>query len=63
MSPDVIPTSPKQNASNKMSLGKVGLSQNRNSSSNYYTTAKDYESSLYTTNNSSNGLNASKRGF
>jgi hypothetical protein len=62
MSPDVIPTSPKQNPSNKMSLGKTGLVQNRSNNGSIYT-IKDSESSLYTTNNSTNGLNAAKRGF
>ena len=62
MSPDVIPTSPKQNQSNKMSLGKTGLGQNKNNNESIYT-VKDSESSLYTTNNSMNGLNGGKRGF
>ena len=66
MSPDVIPTSPRQSYSNKMSMGKIG--QNRSSTGNYYTGNKDTEGSIYTytTNNSldvSNGMNTTKRGF
>jgi hypothetical protein len=61
MSPDIIPTSPKLNSTQKVSLGKVGLNPNR-SGSNYYPT-KEMEGSIYNTNNNSNGLNGSKRGF
>lgn len=67
MSPDVIPTSPRQGYSNKISMKKTGYSQNRSSNGNFYTGNKDAESSLYTTNNSVNGTNGmnatAKRGF
>lgn len=66
MSPDVIPTSPRQGYSNKISMGKTGYSQNR-SNGTFYAGNKDAESSLYTTNNSVNGTNGmnatAKRGL
>jgi hypothetical protein len=67
MSPDVIPTSPRQGYSNKISMGKAGYNQNRSSNGTFYAGNKDAESSLYTTNNSVNGTNGmnatAKRGF